>query len=383
MLAGVARSRVRLRHPGGTEMQAWTIVARAGAWAALVLGLSLATPAATAGKTCEQIIACALDTARGKLPLDICSACGNGADTVIKAITKALEDPSVESVCGATNSIAWLETALKSGPVGVVQQTICAINPDSGSIDSVACNRSCEENCGQRAAGIAAGAFPRPGEPFDQAAAQEAARLAEEEFNRCRISCGCGFDKIVCEQGAAIVAKYTCRTLGLEGQSKPRKAVGESCDVNDDCQNDACGRQTAAEGAKKVCCASGEAKMYAGYDYCTQMTDGARCWSDAQCASGLCEGNAGGTARGTCAAARKSVGQSCEANKECANGACARESAADGAKKTCCASGDYTTYAGYDYCTKMKNGTVCWSDAMCASGNCKGNLSGLQKGVCR
>jgi len=367
----------------GTEMQVWNLVSRAAAFAALVLGVSLTAPAALAAPTCEEILACALDTARGQSPIDICSQCGNGTDTVAEAITKALEDPSITSICGAGNSIAWLQSALNGGLASAVQQTICAINPDSGSIDSIACNRSCEENCGQAAAGIASAAFPRPGEPYDPVRAQEAAHEADKAFAACRAQCGCGWDKIVCEQGAAMMAKFACRAMGLEGQSKPKVAVGESCEEDSDCQNDACGRQTAEKDAAKVCCVSGEAKLYAGYDYCTQMADGARCWSDAQCNSGLCEGNAGGTARGTCAAARKTVGQSCEANKECANDACARESAADGAKKTCCASGDYTTFGGYDYCTKMANGTVCWSDAMCASGNCKGNMSGLQKGVCR
>lgn len=39
-------------------------------------------------------------------------------------------------------------------------------------------------------------------------------------------------------------------------------------------------------------------------------------------------------------------------------------------------------YAEYSYCRLMVDGSVCWSDAMCASNYCRGNEGGLKKGVC-
>lgn len=364
----------------------WKAIARAMLAAFGVAAIMATAPAARAAETCEEIVACALDTAHGQAPVSICSACGNGADALAKSIKSLLEDPSISSSCSAANGISWITSLLDSGVTEATQKLICAINTQSGTIDSQACNRNCESDCASQ---VGAPTLPRtptaedPITPEEWARFQEAVAESEKAYNGCRLKCGCGYDKLICEEGAQRLATGICDAIGLKGQKKPKLAVGESCEVDDDCGNDACGRQTAAEGAGKVCCASGDAKSYAGYDYCTQMTDGARCWSDAQCNSGLCEGNAGGTARGTCAAARKEVGAACEANKECANDACARESAEDNAPKTCCKSGSYSTYAGYDYCSNMANGTTCWSDAMCASGNCKGNMSGLKKGICR
>lgn len=76
------------------------------------------------------------------------------------------------------------------------------------------------------------------------------------------------------------------------------------------------------------------------------------------------------------------VGSFCDYDSDCSNGACGRQTANDGAPLICCPSNQTTTYDAYDYCTQMGRGDICWSDAMCASGNCAGNAGGLQKGVC-
>lgn len=76
----------------------------------------------------------------------------------------------------------------------------------------------------------------------------------------------------------------------------------------------------------------------------------------------------------------KPAGESCSSNADCSNDSCGRPNA-DDAPLQCCASG-ITNYGGYDYCKSMSSGTVCWSDSMCASGNCAGNMSGLQRGRC-
>jgi hypothetical protein len=211
--------------------------------------------------------------------------------------------------------------------------------------------------------------------------------------------------------------------------------VGDSCNWNADCANAACGRPTAAleDDEKKFCCPSGK-EEYATINmksYCTGMPDGAVCIEDTQCTGGTCRGNSTGFARGLCTGSKKAgeacdwdsdcsgkacgrvyqpdgnpklvccadgqtqhvwggkswctgqpVGARCSYDDNCANGACGRETAADGAVTTCCSSGEITTYGGYDYCKNMSPGSVCWSDAMCASNYCRGNASGFQKGVC-
>ncbi|TRZ58162.1 MAG: hypothetical protein D4S02_12615 [Rhodocyclaceae bacterium] len=83
------------------------------------------------------------------------------------------------------------------------------------------------------------------------------------------------------------------------------------------------------------------------------------------------------------------AGERCESNSNCGNGACARGTAADAAHKVCCNSGQFGSYGPYDYCYGMPQASTCWSNAMCSSGNCKGNgellSSGvaLQKGSCQ
>lgn len=159
------------------------------------------------------------------------------------------------------------------------------------------------------------------------------------------------------------------------------RAAGEACSYDAQCKNGACGRPTAADGAATVCCASGATAGYAGYDYCTKMPSNAVCWSDAQCATGYCSSNAGGTMKGYCAG-DFAAGAVCHWDNDCANKACGRPTAADDAEQVCCPSGESESYGGFGYCTQMKSGSVCWSDAQCAGGYCKGNAGGLQKGVC-
>jgi hypothetical protein len=78
----------------------------------------------------------------------------------------------------------------------------------------------------------------------------------------------------------------------------------------------------------------------------------------------------------------KDINNKCTKNCECKNGACGRETAADGTPTKCCKSGKVGTYDGYSYCLDMPDGSTCWSDAQCKTGYCRGNLGGLQKGIC-
>lgn len=157
---------------------------------------------------------------------------------------------------------------------------------------------------------------------------------------------------------------------------QPTKHKGQSCTCNNQCFNSACGRLEAGADSL-VCCPSGENDMYAGFDYCTKMPDGNACFSDAMCASGFCEGNNGGVAKGKCSTPQP-AGSKCSQNAGCINGACGRPEA--GAESlVCCSSGEIELYAAYDYCTQMPDGKACFSDAMCKSGICAGNDGGRDR----
>lgn len=81
--------------------------------------------------------------------------------------------------------------------------------------------------------------------------------------------------------------------------------------------------------------------------------------------------------------AKLEVGALCSKYSSCQNGACARKTAADNEPTICCPSGKMGTYAFYDYCYGMPDGSVCWSDAMCANGDCAGvNAPVKRKGTC-
>lgn len=111
--------------------------------------------------------------------------------------------------------------------------------------------------------------------------------------------------------------------------------------------------------------------------YTTKGQGGDTCFVDEQCASGRCD--------------RKKF--QCEKleDKVCAcdesGYVCAYETAADNAKLKCCPYDKLKTWMSYVntiYCGDMKDGSKCWSDAMCESGYCKGNWGGVnpEGGTC-
>lgn len=192
-------------------------------------------------------------------------------------------------------------------------------------------------------------------------------------------------DNSVCWSDAMCASGICSGNAGgfQRGTCQGKRADGEACNSNSECHNNKCGRDSAADGAGKICCTSGRPlDTYGGFDYCYGMPNGSVCWSDSMCASGTCEGNAGGFQRGTCKT-KLGVGAGCNSNSDCANNACGRGTADDNAPKICCPSGGTQSHGFFDYCTGMGRGSRCWLDGMCASGNCKGNLSiGLQRGRC-
>jgi hypothetical protein len=163
---------------------------------------------------------------------------------------------------------------------------------------------------------------------------------------------------------------------GICSGNKPANA---GCDHNDQCANGACGLPYAGA-TQHICCASGKIDTFAANDYCTGMANGTACWTDAMCANGVCSGNAGGTQKGVCSG-NAPPSASCVHNNQCSNGACGYPYAG-ASQHICCPSGKIDTFAGNDYCTEMPAGNECWTDAMCASKDCKGNAYGLQKGKC-
>jgi endonuclease/exonuclease/phosphatase family metal-dependent hydrolase len=75
-------------------------------------------------------------------------------------------------------------------------------------------------------------------------------------------------------------------------------------------------------------------------------------------------------------------GARCNNDYDCETGGCARLSAGT-EELRCCTSSKRGMYAGFQYCYNMPPNNVCWSDAMCQSNYCKGNMGGVRKGKCR
>lgn len=151
--------------------------------------------------------------------------------------------------------------------------------------------------------------------------------------------------------------------------------VGELCSIDSNCQNNACGRPSASTDATPVCCPSGAITLYGGYYYCTKLSAGTSCYSDSMCASGLCED-------GVCANLLPNDAV-CTSSDQCANDNCGLHDAAVDAKYVCCNSNSSSLYNSHRYCDGLENGGTCFTDYMCKSGYCEGDVGGTQRGRCR
>jgi hypothetical protein len=106
-------------------------------------------------------------------------------------------------------------------------------------------------------------------------------------------------------------------------------------------------------------CASG---LYCVGGKCTSpQPDGAACTENADCTSNLC-------VNGICTALSP-PGAPCTSNSDCANNTCSRWGR--GGSTLCCPTTATELYGGYHYCKDMPDLTPCWSDGMCASGDCR------------
>lgn len=160
-----------------------------------------------------------------------------------------------------------------------------------------------------------------------------------------------------------------------------------------DCGSGVCGKISLTKDSKYVCCPSGERFEYEGQFYCSDMPDGAKCVANDWCKSGKCSSyfdSSGKFHTGICGESKPSPNPKkptyCDDANGCSNGlnACGFDTAEKDPhkRKICCPSGQTVSYGSFPYCTDMKDGTVCWKDDMCGSGYCKGNVGGLERGIC-
>lgn len=126
------------------------------------------------------------------------------------------------------------------------------------------------------------------------------------------------------------------------------KDVGDSCSLDSECKNDACGRPN-AKTSDLECCASGSVTRYLLKDYCTEMPDGTDCRTDAMCKSdSRCINNK--------CTKLKNYKESCNSqqNAECKSDKCYRTERYGNYK--CCKDTNYCNWydkgcsTGYYYC---------------------------------
>ncbi len=160
------------------------------------------------------------------------------------------------------------------------------------------------------------------------------------------------------------------------------KGTGKTCSLNINCSNGACGLSTAAEDATKICCTTGTNEIFDGRRYCTGLTSGQSCRSDAMCADGLyCPGGSISTI-GTCIA-QTDLGGACTSDSQCPNGLCENTNAA--LTSLICCPGDTTLCGVHTYCFGIiPSGQPCafatilgiidHCDDPCASGVCSDGI---------
>jgi hypothetical protein len=158
-----------------------------------------------------------------------------------------------------------------------------------------------------------------------------------------------------------------CGALSCSKDSvcKKKKDITKQCEKNNECLNDLCGRETAADDASLICCPYANEiglDTYGGYDYCKRMKDGATCWSNAMCESGTCEGGSI-FGKGTCAS-------SCGGQKCPEGSSCISQIKSDGTNfSTCCPKGQVGT---------ARDGKM----MCCATGSAYDILNGVCRATC-
>jgi len=150
---------------------------------------------------------------------------------------------------------------------------------------------------------------------------------------QCR-SDQCRRGKCVCNDNGDCPSGYRCKTAGLNECIKIDGRIGEVCNRNSDCRTGQCDRDICVCDTDQHCrdffpgsnwrCRKG------GQNECvrTNLSNGARCHVDGDCASGKCRGVGGGR---TCRPTGLPNGARCDRNGDCASGQCRGV----GSRRTC------------------------------------------------
>ncbi len=157
------------------------------------LGFTVPPPARPSSLTktsCDEIVQCMLDTARGFSPADVCDSCSSGALSAVEKVRSAIETVSVGSACGAANEIKWLKDTITGGPVAALNLTLCQLGVSATSSLDNYCRGDCASQCNST--------YP-PGRNYDG----------------CMLRCGCSVGKFLCESVTAYAASAVCKGLGL------------------------------------------------------------------------------------------------------------------------------------------------------------------------
>jgi len=147
-----------------------------------------------------------------------------------------------------------------------------------------------------------------------------------------------------------------------------RKAnATELCSSNDDCVNNACGRNGDDISQSSFCCESGQTIVSSGTAFCTGQPDGSHCSTDGQCASLYCKQTGGLFDNGVCTSLAR-VGFECSLNQDCFNGVCGCRSHDNCETKVCCPNGKSD-----GCCLEVQNlrrGEFCLDNDNCRNGVC-------------
>ena len=163
-----------------------------------------------------------------------------------------------------------------------------------------------------------------------------------------------------------------CAVSGANDQCdsgiETRKAnATELCSSNDDCVNNACGRNGDGISQSSFCCESGQTIDLSGTAFCTGQLDGSHCSTDGQCASLYCKQTGGLFDNGVCTSLAR-VGFECSLSQDCFNGVCGCRSHDNCDTKVCCPNG-----MSEGCCLEVQNlrrGEFCLDNDNCRNGVC-------------
>lgn len=179
------------------------------------------------------------------------------------------------------------------------------------------------------------------------------------ESNHCQNDICCGSGKICCSSNAWCSSGQECSSsyYCVEKASEPKVGNGYTCDSNDDCESGWCSAYTCCKSGEKCCQQTSHCSSFHGLS-------GYECNSQNYCTQ----------------ITKKSNGQSCYSGSECSSGNCYNMICCESGKNCCkyasdCASGQVCG-SSY-YCVqepKKSNGQWCTYSTECQSSNCQNSV---------